>query len=101
MTQADDGRVTFQTLTRELGEWNVAAVSANEVISRRLFVILRGDAEAGAELQRAISEKLAFCARWSWIMFAGGWLELDRSILCMAGEMRAHISANRERLSTL
>ena len=79
--------------------WHETLVAAQEVIALRAGLLLAGDSRAGAELQRAVSEKVDFWCRWSWALSAGGWLEIHRSLPRMAGDAREKILENRERLT--
>ncbi len=81
-------------------EWGDATLAAQEVILRRLLVISKFDENAQLELHRAFSEKLEFFGRWSAIIMAGGWNDLDNTVKRMAREMRSDIVENRERLSS-
>ncbi len=90
----------MKILGASVKEWSDATLAAQEVVFRRMLVLSRCDEEAQAELHRAFSEKLGFCARWSAILMTDRWKDLDGTIARMAREMRSDIVGNRERLSS-
>ncbi|CAN7651534.1 hypothetical protein LJR219_005149 [Phenylobacterium sp. LjRoot219] len=83
-----------------LNDWNTTLLATQEVIVRRLGLLTQADGSARAELQLAVSEKLEFCARWSWLLAAGGWLKLDNAFVQMSSEAMAKIRENRDRLAS-